>query len=70
MHYLGHVIGGGQVTPDPQKLDAMRDYPTPVSKKQVRAFWDLQGIIAALSHTSQPLLSHLLNSQKAEILTK
>ena len=68
VHYLGHVIGGGQVKPDPGKLEAVRDYPTPVSKKQVRAFWDLQGIIVASSHTSQPLLSHLLTSQKAGIL--
>ena len=43
VHYLGRVIGGGQVTPDPQKLDAVRNYPTPVSKRQVRAFLGLAG---------------------------
>ena len=43
VHYLGHVIGGEQVNLDPQKLKAVRDYPTPVSKKQVRGFLGLAG---------------------------
>ena len=43
VHYLGHVIGGGEVRPDPEKLSAVRDYPTPISKKQVRAFLGLAG---------------------------
>ena len=29
--------------PDPEKLSAVRDYPTPISKKQVRAFLGLTG---------------------------
>ena len=37
----GHVIGGGQVGPDPQKLDAVKAYPIPKDKKEVRAFLDL-----------------------------
>ena len=43
VHYLGHVIGGGKVKPDPQKLNAVRDYLTPTSKKEVRAFLGLAG---------------------------
>ena len=68
MHYLGHVIRGGQVKPDPRKLEAVRDYPVPVSKKQVRALLGLAGYYRRLSHTSQPLLSYLLTSQEAGIL--
>ena len=43
VHYLGHVIGRGKVKLDPQKLNAVRDYPTPMSKKEVQAFLGLAG---------------------------
>ena len=43
VRYLGHVIGGGTVRPDPQKLEAVNNYPKPVSKKEVRAFLGLAG---------------------------
>ena len=59
VHYLGHVIGGGQVKPDPRKLEAVRGYPTPVSKKQVRAFLGLAGyyrcFVPHFSTTAEPL---------------
>ena len=34
VHYLGQVIGGGEVRPDPQKLDAMKAYTTLKVKKK------------------------------------
>ena len=40
VHYLGHVIGDGRVRPDPQKLQAVVEYPCPITKKDVRAFLD------------------------------
>ena len=43
VHYLGHVIGGGTLKPDPQKLEAVDDYPVPATKKEVRAFLGLSG---------------------------
>ena len=43
VHYLGHVIGGGTVKPDPQKLEAVDNYPVPATKKEVRAFLGLSG---------------------------
>jgi len=43
VHYLGHVIGGGTVKPDPQKVEAVNNYPVPVTKKEVRAFLGLSG---------------------------
>lgn len=42
-HYLGHVIGGGKIKPDEQKVKAVKDYPTPTTKKDVRAFLGLTG---------------------------
>ena len=41
--YLGHVIGGGRLQPDPTKIQAVRDYPRPVTKRDVRAFLGLVG---------------------------
>ena len=35
-HYLGHVIGGGEVRPD--SVQAVRNYPEPRTKKDVRSF--------------------------------
>ena len=41
--YLGHIVGGGQVKPLPSKLQAIQDFPTPTTKKQVRTFLGLTG---------------------------
>ena len=43
MHYLGHVIGQGQIEPNEKKIIAMKDYPQPTTKWQVRAFLGLVG---------------------------
>jgi len=43
VHYLGHVIGEEVVKPDPQKLDAVKNYPQPDSTKDVRTFLGLAG---------------------------
>ena len=43
VRYLGHVIGGGRVQPDPRKLQAIAGYPRPRTKKDVRAFLGLVG---------------------------
>ncbi len=34
VHYLGHVIGGGKVRPDPGKLQAVAEYPRPQSTER------------------------------------
>ena len=40
VHYLGHVIGQGQIEPDEKKVIAVRDYPKPMMKRQVQ--WRLR----------------------------
>ena len=40
---LGHVVGYGNVKPDPGKIEAVRQFSTPRTKKQVRAFLGLAG---------------------------
>lgn len=42
--YLGHVIGQRRIEPDEERTFVIRDYPTPVTKKDVRrAFVGLIG---------------------------
>ena len=41
--YLGHVVGNGEVRPEESKVKAVEDFPTPKTKKQVRAFLGLTG---------------------------
>lgn len=41
--YLGHIVGGGHVRPDPEKLRAVQDFPIPETKKQIRSFLGLTG---------------------------
>ena len=41
--YLGHIVGNGQVKPDPEKVRAVENFPRPATKKQVRVFLGLTG---------------------------
>ena len=41
--YLGHVVGNGQVKPEMAKVEAVRKFPQPKTKRQVRAFLGLTG---------------------------
>ena len=39
--FLGHVVGGGQIKPDPSKIEAVRNFPTPDCQKKVKSFLGL-----------------------------
>ena len=41
--FLGYMVGRGNVRPDPEKVKAVKEYPVPVTKKQVRGFLGLTG---------------------------
>ena len=57
--YLGHVVGNGEVHPETSKIQAVQDFPTPTTKKQVRAFLGLTGyyrkFIADYASLADPL---------------
>ena len=38
IHYLGHILSGTLISPDPSKLQAVKDWPTPTTTTQVRSF--------------------------------
>ena len=41
--YLGHVVGRGRVGVEESKVEAVKNFPTPKSKKDVRSFLGLSG---------------------------
>ena len=41
--YLGHVVGNGMVQPEESKVKAVKQFPTPVTKKEVRTFLGMTG---------------------------
>lgn len=57
--YLGHIVGSGLVQPEESKVVAIRTFPIPKSKQQVRAFLGLAGyyrkFIPNFSATAAPL---------------
>jgi hypothetical protein len=58
LKFLGHVIGEGQVSPDPEKIQAILDAPEPTTRK------DLKSFMGALSWMRKhiPKLNTLLES--------
>ena len=52
VHFLGYIVGKGCIKPQPEKLEAVNQYPRPLVKKEVRAFLGLSG---SSSPTLQPL---------------
>ena len=68
--YLGHVVSNGQVKPDPAKLWAVKEFPTPTTKKQVRGFLGLTGYYRRFIANLQLLLHHLLILQSSACQTR
>ncbi|UYV70945.1 hypothetical protein LAZ67_8001196, partial [Cordylochernes scorpioides] len=56
---LGHEVSGDGIRPDPEKIRAVRDFPTPKSLKEVRSFLGLSSyyrrFIPNYSQLAQPL---------------
>ena len=38
VEYLGHIVGGGRLRMDPKKIEAVRDWPTPKTVRDVQSF--------------------------------
>ncbi|KAL7292583.1 hypothetical protein TKK_0013716 [Trichogramma kaykai] len=68
--YLGHIISKDGVKPDPSKVIAVRDFPRPKSKKNIKQFLGLAGyyrrFIPNFAKTASPL--HALLKDDAKFL--
>ena len=57
--YLGHIIGKGQIKPNPNKIRAVREYPVPKTQKKVKQFLGLvsfyRKFIQGFAKIAQPL---------------
>lgn len=63
IEFLGHIIKNGRITVDPQKIEAMQNYPIPKTLKELRSFLGLTGyyrkFIANYAKIVKPLTIHL-----------
>ena len=53
---MGFIVGDGTVKPDPRKVTAIREFPIPTTKKQLRSFL---GLINFYSKFVPNLSTHL-----------
>lgn len=64
--FLGHVVTGEGVKPDPSKVTAVTEWPVPTTIKEVRAFLGLAGyyrrFIANFAKIARPLNSLLIGA--------
>ena len=47
VEYLGHVICSGTIQPKDDKIQAVKEFPRPLTKTNVRAFFGLSGLLPA-----------------------
>lgn len=68
--YLGHIVGNGCIKPDPNKVDAITDFPSPRTVRQVRSFLGMCGwyhrYIAGFADIAAPISDLLGKHAKFE----
>lgn len=68
--YLGHVVSSKGVSPDPRKVEAVKEFPVPVNKKNVKQFLGLVGyyrrFIKDLAKIARPLYKLLKKEVRFE----
>ena len=62
VEYLGHVIGGGVILPNPKKLEAILHYKCPETKTEVKSFLGLTGYYRKLCTAIRQHLNTSLQS--------
>ena len=70
MKYLGHIIEQGNISSLEVKVQTIREFPTPTSKTDIKAFWGLAGYyqryISQFSFIAAPLTDKLKDSKRME----
>lgn len=74
VEYLGFIIERGQVRPNPNKVKAIRNYPLPKTRKQLKSFLGMLGyysvFIKNYAHIAKPLHSATSTQIKFAMNTK
>lgn len=69
---LGHIIGSGKLKPDPRKISAMKKFPLPLTKKDMRSFLGVTGYyrqyIKDYTHITAPLTELLKKDKPNQIV--
>lgn len=71
IRYLGHVLTSEGVKPDPEKVSAVINYPTPKTRKEIKGFLGLLGyyrkFIKDFARVTKPLTKCLKKNAKIEL---
>jgi hypothetical protein len=74
IHYLGHIISAAGIEVDPEKIEAIRGWPTPKNVTEVRSFMGLVGyyrrFIKGFSRIASPITSLQKKGVKFEWTSK
>ena len=62
--FLGHVVSHSGICTDPAKIEAVRDWPIPISAKQVRSFLSLCSYYRKFIHCFADIDVLYINLQK------
>jgi hypothetical protein len=74
IHYLGHIVSEDGIAVDPEKIEAIKSWPTPKNISKVRSFMGLVGyyrrFIEGFSKIAHPITSLQKKGIKFEWTTK
>lgn len=63
IEYLGHIITEKEIKPNPKKIEAIKAFPIPKTRKQIKSFLDLLGyyrkFIRDFANITKPLTQQL-----------
>lgn len=73
IRYLGHIVGGGHLQADPDRVKAISDFPVPKTIRQIRSFMGMAGwyqrYISNFSSIAAPITDLLAGKAKFEWTT-
>lgn len=68
IQYLGHIVGGGTIRPNPDRIRAISEFPRPITIRQLRSFLGMAGwyrrYIRNFSDIAAPITDLMKNSKQ------